>query len=640
MRSNPQEFCLVTDQFETRKMKLPALVRSEQSSLTVDEEDRTLEFSFSSEAPVERWFGDEILSHDNGSVDLSRLNDSAPLLWNHDPNQMVGVVEGAFVGADKRGYAKVRFGTSAKAEEILADVRAGIIRNVSVGYRINAMTEEKRDGKSVYKATDWSPHEVSLVAIPADPNVGVMRSDNDDETRDVEVMTRDLSPPIEKVIEMTEAVPAPQPDLAAARAEAARDAALAERNRINEIRSLGERFEKADLARQLVEGGKSIEEARAAFLETLGVQQAPVAQSGVVDMSEKEQREYSVVRAINAAVNKDWSKAGLELEASRDLAKQLGRETDGFFMPTNLSMRATYVTGATATGGAVVATDLLASSFIDVLRNKALIMQLNPTLLTGLVGNIAIPRQITQTQTYWVTENQAITQAEATFDQVTMSPKQIGARSQYSRLMLQQSTPDIEAIVRNDLAAVMALGMDSAAISGTGASGQPRGILNTSGIGSVAMGTNGAALTSLDTFIDLERAVDVANALNGSLYYLTNARVMAATKKLKDSSNRPLWTADYANTTVGTAGSLNGYPMASSNQVPSNLTKGTGTNLSALIFGNFSDLLIGMWGGLEILPNPYGAGYNAGSVDIRAMQTCDIAVRNAVSFAAVTDINA
>lgn len=359
-----------------------------------------------------------------------------------------------------------------------------------------------------------------------------------------------------------------------------------------------------------------------------------------MDLSEREQRDYSLVRAINASISKDWSKAGLELDVSRSLAKESNRETEGFFMPLNLRMeqRATYATGATATGGATVATNLLASSFIDVLRNKALIMQMGPTLLTGLVGNVAIPRQISQTQTYWVTEGTAVTQAEATFDQVTMAPKQLGARSQYTRLMLQQGTPDIEAIIRNDLARVMALGMDSAAISGSGAAGQPRGILNTSGIGSVAMGTNGAALSNLDTFVDLERAVDVNNALNGSLYYMTNSRVLATAKKLKDSSGRPLWTADYADTTVGTSGNINGYSMVSSNQVPSNLTKGTGTNLSALLFGNFQDLLIGLWGGLEILPNPYGAGYNAGSVDIRSMQTCDVAVRNAASFAAATDV--
>ena len=623
-----------------RKMQLPTLSRGQSASIELDDDNRSMTFAFSSETPVERWFGEEVLSHKSGAADLARLNDAAPLLWNHNRDEQIGVVDSAWIGPDNRGYCKVRFGTSARASEVMNDVKAGIIRNVSFGYRILEMVEEKRDGKQTFTATRWMPLEVSCVSIPADNSVGIGRSEADGSVEQ-EVLVRGLTVEV-KEKKMDNAAPAQPVDVSAVRAEAAQDAVRAERERVTAIRSLGDKLGKSDMAIALINNGKSLEEARGAFLEELGARQAPIdsGRSGDVDMSEREQGSYSLVRAINASITKDWSKAGLELEVSRALAKEGNRETEGFFMPLNLSMdtRAPYATGATATGGATVATNLLASSFIDVLRNKALIMQLGPTLLSGLVGNVAIPRQISQTQTYWVTEATAITQAEATFDQVTMSPKQLGARSQYSRLMLQQGTPDIEAVVRNDLARVMALGMDSAAISGSGSAGQPRGILNTSGIGNVPMGTNGAALTNLDTFVDLERAVDVANALNGSLYYMTNSRVMATAKKLKDTSGRPLWTPDYANTTIGTAGGLNGYQMVSSNQVPSNLTKGTGTNLSALLFGNFNDLLIGMWGGLEILPNPYGAGYNAGSVDIRSMQTCDVAVRNAVSFAAATDI--
>lgn len=622
----------MTTEIETRKMKLPALQRAVGDvSMELGAEDRTLEFPFSSETAVERWFGDEVLSHASGAADLTRLNDSAPLLWNHDPDQMIGVVESARIGKDKRGYAKVRFGTSPKAEEVLSDVRAGIIRNVSFGYRINEMTEEKRDGLSTYTATRWTPLEVSLVSIPADQTVGLGRSEAE-EAREIDVVVRG-EPVTAKEIVMEATAPAQPVDTSAVRAEAV----TAERERISAIRALGEKYGKADLSNSLINSGRSIDEARAAFLDALEVRAAPVAESGVVDLSEQEQRDYSLVRAINAAMTGDWSKAGLEREASVELARQMGRETTGFFMPTNLSMRAAYNVGSATEGGDLVATNLMASSFIEVLRNKALIMNLGPTVMTGLVGNVAIPRQTSQTQTYWVAEGSDVTEAEATFDQVTLSPKQIGARSQYSRLALQQTTPDIEAVVRNDLARVMALGIDLAALAGTGSSGQPTGILNTSGIGSVAMGTNGGAPT-YNALIDLEKSVDVANALNGSLHYLTNAKVVAALKKLVDGNSRPLWSSDALNTTTGTAGNINGYSVARSNQVPSNLSKGTGTNLSALVFGNFNDLLIGMWGGLEILPNPYGAGYNSGAVDIRAMQTCDIAVRHAASFAAIKDI--
>jgi len=629
-------------------MKLPSLKRGISVAMDMGEEDRTIEFPFSSEAPVERWFGNEVLSHDNGCMDLTRLNDAAPLLWNHNRDDMIGVVETARMGSDKRAYATVRFGTSAKADEILSDVRAGIIRNVSFGYRINEM--DVLDAKSedpTYVATSWTPFEVSLVSIPADQSVGIGRSETE-EGQELDVLVRGAAPQpeVKEIKIMTDLAPTPTVDVKAVRDEAV----TAERARYDAIAALGKRFDKPELARQLIDGGRSLADANSAFIESLGMKQAPVDNgAGAIDMTDKEQREYSLVRAINASLTGNWKDAGLELEMSRELARSQNRETSGFFMPTNLRMeqtRAAYAVGSATTGGNLVATNLLASSFIEVLRNSAQIMNMGPTILSGLVGNVAIPRQATATSTYWVTEASAITEAEATFDQVTLSPKQIGARSQYSRLALQQTTPDVEAIVRNDLARVMALGIDLAAINGSGSSGQPKGILNTSGIGSVAMGTNGAALvnaaatgtTGFDQLIQLERAVDIANALGGNLYYLTNAKVVSALKQLKTAYADYLWTDNLDNRVIGTPGMVNGYAVARSNQVPSNLTKGTGTSLSALLYGDFSQLIIGMWGGLEILPNPYGTGYTAGSVDIRAMQTMDISVRHAESFAAITDI--
>ena len=139
----------------------------------VETESRLLEFSFSSEAPVARWFGDEVLSHAAESVDLTRLNDGAPLLWNHNPDQVLGVVERGWIDEEKkRGMVSVRFSRSAFAEEKLADIRDGILRNVSVGYSISD-ADQSRDGSIV--ATSWQPHEVSVVSVPADTSVGIGR---------------------------------------------------------------------------------------------------------------------------------------------------------------------------------------------------------------------------------------------------------------------------------------------------------------------------------------------------------------------------------------------------------------------------------------------------------------------------------
>ena len=625
-----------TETTEVPQQEEQPVQREMRRSVSVDFErsansERTFTFPFSSEFPVSRTFGNEVLSHERGAANLSRLNDSAPLLFNHDPNKVIGVVERAWIDEQgKRGYTTVRFSRNAFAQEVLQDVQDKVLRNVSVGYSINKM-EERGDN---FVATNWQPYEVSLVSMAADPTVGLGRSIDTDHAAPAA-----STPNTEPEVQMEATT-----DLAVVRAEAAE----AERSRIAGITALTEKHGLGDLGRQLIESGRTLDDARKAVLDKLEVRQEPIDKgtTGTVDMNANEQRSYSVVRAINAALSGDWKDAGLEREISAEIARQTGKSTNGFFMPHNLEMRAPYAVGAAGTGGNLVATNLLASSFIDVLRNNALIMQMGPTVLSGLVGNVAIPRATAQTSTYWVTEASAITESEATFDQVTLSPKQIGARSQYSRLALQQTTPDIEAVVRNDLARVMALGIDKACISGTGSAGQPTGILNTSGIGSVAMGTNGAAFTDsatgttsgLDQLIALEGKLDVANALNGNLYYLTNAKVVQALKKLKTAYGEYLWTAMDGVTTGGTPGGVNGYSVMRSNQVPSTLTKGTGTNLSALIFGDFSQLIIGMWGALEILPNPYGSGYTAGSVDIRAMQTVDVAVRHAESFAAITDI--
>jgi HK97 family phage major capsid protein len=199
--------------------------------------------------------------------------------------------------------------------------------------------------------------------------------------------------------------------------------------------------------------------------------------------------------------------------------------------------------------------------------------------------------------------------------------------------MLLQPSIDIEQFIRNDFARIMAIGIDSAAIAGTAVDNQPRGILNTSGIGSVALGTNGGVPT-WQSIVNLKREIAIDNADTTAMRFMANPAVEAklmTTPKQSSGVEGNFILAD-----PGT--SLCGYPFLSTNQVPSNLTKGSGTNLSALILGTWSDLIIGEWGVLEILPNPYGAGYASGNVTIRAMQTIDIAVRYPQSFAAITDM--
>jgi HK97 family phage major capsid protein len=205
----------------------------------------------------------------------------------------------------------------------------------------------------------------------------------------------------------------------------------------------------------------------------------------------------------------------------------------------------------------------------------------------------------------------------------------VGAFTDISRKLMLQSSIDIEAFVRNDLATVLALAIDSAAITGTGSNNQPTGILEVNGIGSVVGGNDGLA-PGLSHIIELETDVAVANADVGTLGYLTNAKVRG---KLKQTFSN----ATYGDMPVWDGGEMNGYRALVSNQVPSNLDKGNSTGVcSAIIFGNWSDLIIGQWGTLDLMVDPY-TGSTYGTVRVVALQDIDVAVRHAVSFSAMLD---
>jgi HK97 family phage major capsid protein len=255
---------------------------------------------------------------------------------------------------------------------------------------------------------------------------------------------------------------------------------------------------------------------------------------------------------------------------------------------------------------------------------------LGATMLDGLVGNLAIPSQTAGASTFWVTETTAVTESEATFGQVAMTPKTVGMFTDYSRRAMLQTTPAVEALVRADLAAGIAVEIDRAGIAGSAAGGQPRGIINTAGIGAVAGGVNGAAPTYAN-MVALEEAIAIANADGNTMALLTNPRMRAQlrlTQVFASTNGTPVWASD--NTVLG-------YPTAVTNSVPNNLVKGSsGAVCSALIMGNFSDLLFGMWGGLDLILDPYALA-TAGGRRIVALQDVDVAVRRAASFAAMLD---
>ena len=566
---------------------------------TFDEvEDRTYEFPFSSEFPVARYFGNEILSHEGDAADLSRLNDGAPLLFNHNPDRVIGVVEAARIDSKRRrGYARVRFSRNAFAQEILSDVKDGVLRNVSFGYSIDKMEER---GSGDFVATAWSPYEISVVSIPADKTVGIGRALMPTEPAASAAPTPDPVPSMENTT----------PDLAVVRAEAAE----AERSRIAGISALCDKHGMADLGHQLIESGRSIDEARAAVLDKLDIQQEPVNMSAAdIGMTEKESRSFSFLRAINYLANPTdraaREAAAFEIEASDAAAAKLGRQSRGITIPQDVLRRDLNVGAATA-GGNLVATELDAGSFIDLLRNASALDQAGATVLTGLTGNVAIPRQSGAATAYWVAESGAPTESQQTVDQVSLTPRTVAAYTDYSRRLMIQSSIDVENMVRNDLARVIALKIDYAGLYGTGSSSEPLGLKNTTGIGTEDFAADTPTFAEV---VALESDVATANALAGNPVYLMNAAMRGGLKtKAKDAGSGLF---------VMEGDLVNGYRGVLSNQVAS----------GDLWFGNFADLIIGYFSGLDIMVDPY-TNSTSGTVRVVAMQDCDIAIRHPESF--------
>ncbi len=582
----------------------------------INDDTRTVELAFASETPYERWWGVEILDLSAPSVRLGRLTSGGPLLMDHDSRDHVGVIESVQIGADRVGRAVVRFGKSARAEEIYQDVKDGIRRNVSVGYMIHkAQLVETSDDQDTYRVTDWEPMEVSLVSVPADATVGVGRAA--DVAGDHITFIQEPKMPEITVEE--------------SRAAGASDA----HKRAADMLAIGKQYKCIDMAADMVAAGKSVEELKSAIIEKMANKPLNTADLG---LSEKEAKSFSFLRAINALANptdrKAQEAAGFERECSEAVGSKLGRSAQGFFVPHDVQKRDLTV-GTTTAGGHTVSTDLLSANFIDVLRNRMMVMKMGAQLLSGLTGQIAIPRQTGGATAYWVAESGAPTESAQAFDQVTMTPRTLGAFNDISRKLLLQSSIDIEAFVRADLAKVLALEIDRAAIHGSGSSNQPTGIVATSGIGSVAGGTNGLAPT-LAHIVELWSDVATANADFGSTGYLTNAKVVGKLMQTEKASS----TAQFICPGFPDANGITNFIGAKagvSNQVSSALTKGSSSGVcSAIIFGNFADLIIGNWGTLDLIVDPYTAS-TSGTVRVVALQDIDIAVRHAESFSAMLD---
>jgi HK97 family phage major capsid protein/HK97 family phage prohead protease len=588
----------------------------------VDNDNRTVEIAFSSEQPYERWFGEEVLRHDAESVMLDRLERGAAVLVNHDVDDQVGVVESARIDDDSVGRAFVRFSKSTRGQEIFNDVVDGIRKSVSVGYRIHEYEIEEREGMpDLVTVTKWQPFEVSIVAVPADVSVGIGRQDSPiteelpmkDESKD---QVRDEKPEVEINVK-------PHFDHTAELSKVRTE----EKRRVDSIRQIADKFNITGLGDEGVSEGWSVEQFNERALEEVGKRNNAARSSsnhdGELDLSQREQKEFSMLRLLDAIAHPNdrtaQKRAGFELEVSAEAQRGFGSDfaARGEFIPTSLLNR--DLSAGTATDGKeLVATNLLAGRYIDVLRNASSVMRAGATMLPGLVGDVAIPRQTSGAASTWITaEDGDATESEAQFDQVTMSPKDLACYTEVTRRLLQQSTPGIEGIVRNDLAIAQGLGIDAAALYGTASNGQPRGIVNQASINTLDLA---AANPTYAELVNMVAQVMVSNAMTGSPMWLIEANGWEAL------TTTPRQASGVEGNFILSNERIVAHPYIMSNQVAD----------EDYFFGDFSQVLVGEWGGLEINVDPYTHSLK-GKVRYVTFKTVDVAVRHPQCFCYAND---
>jgi HK97 family phage major capsid protein len=312
---------------------------------------------------------------------------------------------------------------------------------------------------------------------------------------------------------------------------------------------------------------------------------------------------------------------GAEAEFHAEAERRTGRKAQGFYLP--MSALETRV-NLTSTSGDLVPTDHRGDQFISPLRNSLMARRLGVRVLSGLSGNVTIPKQASATSVGWVAENSAVSDTGITTDPVTLTPKHCGGVSEMSRQLIQQSSPDIEQLLRDDLAYQLAKAIDSALIVG-GGSNEPVGVLSTLGIQTAALAT-----LSWANVLDMVRKAEIENAASTSTCWLGSPEVkakLAGTLKVSGDA--------------GAGFLLDGARMA---ELPAYFTaqvlRKTGSpDKLRLILGDWSQVMLGVWSELDILVNPFDStAYARGGVLVRAMSTVDIGVRQPKAFVHAEDI--
>jgi HK97 family phage major capsid protein/HK97 family phage prohead protease len=551
-------------------------------------DDRKVNCAISSTAPVKRGRKEEVLLHGPGNVDLTFLSSGrAPVLMDHVPTRQVGVIESVTLDS-KAGVlrATLRLSQSADATNVLQDIRDGIRSNISIGYQIDQYDETE----SQILVTRWTPIEVSIVSIPADMTVGIGRSRQSQKSGQSQ-MNKHIGA-----------------------AEAA------------EIMTLGFKHGMDDKARDAVRNHQPLADFRAYVLNNLPSNQPIISERARTTPVASET--FDLGNFLRGRVTGDWRGAEFEHETSAEMTRS-ANGVRGHVVPVDaLATRAAMTTGVVA--APLQAVDLRGDLFIQALLPSSVCLQAGAQMLSGLTSNVSIPREATAPAATWVAESGAIAEGNPVFGSVTLNATMLAARVTMTRKSLLQSIPSLDAMVKRSIARQFAVAVDKAAISGSGTAPVPRGIENILGINAAAAIAGGAV--SYQEVLNMWRAVAEDNvAPDASMSFLMSplvARILRNTTTFTANGGVPiLGDMDDRGGEI-LAGRIMGRPAFETTHVTP----------SVLLFGKMNEMIIGQFGGLDIVVDETSGAAN-GEITIWAYSFWDIAFRNgAQAFAKLTGI--
>lgn len=592
------------------------------------------EVAFSSEFEVVRsdWFGTyrEVLDHSPGAVNMARFESGTANVLEEHRGAPIGVIESARIDSkDKMGRAIVRFSRTQRGKDARMDVDDEIRMNISVGYipERAERVEKNAERGDLWKVTKWTPVELSLVGVPADPSVGVGRNAGESYPQ-VEVEDKDNPQP--EVRRM------PEVDLK-------KEGIDAERARVKALAEIATTAGMpAERVTEWIEKGSSVEAAQADAIKHLRTKgEALKPEDPLAGLSDHDRSRYSYARAIARAADGDLD--GVEGEVHQELLSKhpggltsRGANKTSVLVPMRLREQSwakrTLDTKTVAKGSELVFEQ--PGELIELLRNRTFVMQLGARLLTGLTAPIAFPRQTGGMTVFWVSENPGsdVTASDPALGLATLIPKTLQGTTSYSRQFLIQASIDAEMWIRDELAIAHGLAIDRAAIHGLGANGEPTGIYKQAGVNPVAFG---GTVANYGKLVDMQTAVANQNALTGSTAYLTCPTAAGKMKQTLDFSasaaGRPIWDGAFD------AGMISGYRAVATNQVSQFMSGSEASGGSELgtIFGNWMDLIIGLFASMEIIVDPY-AQKKRGLIEVTSFQMCDELIRHPESFSKST----